>query len=114
MVLDWAQERDVFLEARAKNPTFGLRGRSGRRLVSFFSDGSLYCYLYERCYRGGSEERDQLVAELRTLGMYPGDLNPQDVVAGRNLARKLTELKEGELSTLLEVFSRFCGTPERT
>lgn len=112
-VLDWAQDRGVFLEARAQNPTFGLRGRSGRLLVSFFSNGHVYCYLSERRYPGGSEERDQLVAELRTLGMYPGDLDPRDVVSGRNLARKLTELREGELSTLLEVFSHFCGTPER-
>ncbi|MFQ5903911.1 MAG: hypothetical protein ACE5JO_09490 [Candidatus Binatia bacterium] len=107
--LERAVDQGSFLETRAKAPGFGLRGRSGARIVSFFPLWT-YCYLEEKSYPGGTEERDQLVAELKTVGMYDRDFNPQDVVSGRNLVRKLTDLGEDEFGTLLDIFSGFCRT----
>lgn len=104
-VLDWAAGRGFFLEARAKTPVFGLRGRSGNRIVSFFSDGSVYCFLNANQYPGGEEERDRFVAELKDLRMLDRELDPRGVVSGRNLARKLTEMEEEELRKLLEVLA---------
>lgn len=112
-LLDWAVKERIFLESRTKAPSFGFRGRSGQRLVSFFADGTVYCYINERPYLGGAEERDRLVAELKALQLLDPALDPQEVVSGRSLARKLTELKEDDFTALLKVFSHFCGTPER-
>lgn len=113
-VLDCAVGQGFFLEAKAKNPTFGLRGRSSERIeriASSFSDGIVYCYLNEKYYPGGVDERDRFVAELKAHGMLDAYLDPMDVVSGRNLTRKLTDLSEDEFRKPLEVFSRYCGRP---
>jgi len=107
-VLDWAVQRGSFVEARRMNPMFSLRGRGGGRIISFFPDSIVYCFLNEKFYPEGAEERDRLVSELKALGMLDRNFNPQDVSHGRNLIRKLTDLRQDELKALLEVFSRFC------
>jgi len=111
-VLGWAVEQHCFLEARAKYPVFGLRGRSGVRIVTF-SPEWIFCYLNEKNFPEGAEERNRLVEELKILGMYERSFDPKDIPMGKNVARKLTDLKDDELKTLLEIFSRFCGMPER-
>ena len=110
-VLDWAVDRGFFMERTAKDPGFALRGRSGKRIASFYPVGA-WCYLDEKNYPGGAQERDQLVAELKTLGMYQHDLDPWGVTSDRNLIRKLTDLSEDEFRTLLDIFSRFCAKAE--
>lgn len=112
-VLDWAVDQGFFLEARAKNPVFGLRGRSGVRLVSFSPDW-IYCHLHEKYYPGGAGERDELVTELKSLGMLDPDLDLQDVASGRNMTRKLTDLGDEELRAFLDLLSRFCQTSDGT
>lgn len=109
-VLDWAVEQDFFMESRAKNPGFGLRGRSGDRILSFQPDWT-FCYLNERYYPNGAEERDQLVAELKGLSMYHRDFNPQGVEMGKNLDRELADLGDDEFRRLLDILSRFCAAP---
>jgi hypothetical protein len=107
-ILDWAVKQHCLLETRAKYPTFGLRGRTGVRIVSFSPDW-IYCYLNEKNFPEGPKERDRLVQELKTLRMYEQSFNPQEVVSGKNLARKLADLGEEELRALLEIFSHYCG-----
>ncbi len=107
-VLDWAEGQGFFMAARAKTPVFGLRGRSGARIVSFSPDWT-FCYLNERVYPVGREERDRFVDKLKGIGMYDSEFDPQDIVSGRNFARKLTDLGEDDLERLLEVFTHFCG-----
>jgi len=112
-VLDWAVEKGYFMEARGKGPIFGLRGRGGSRIITFAPDWT-FCYLNETPYPGGVEERDQLVADLRTVGMYQRDFDPREVVSGRNLSRSLTDLSEPEFETFLRILSRVCETPQQT
>lgn len=110
--LDWAVERGFFEEAKTQAPSFGLRGRSGDRIVSFFSDGTVYCFINEKHYPDGEEERDRFVAELKGLALLEPDLDPREVNSGRNLARKLTDLTETEFQKLVEIFSHFCKKPK--
>ncbi len=112
-VLDWAIDQGFFLELTRQNPGFGLRGRSGQRIASFYPV-DVWCDLNEKKYRGGAQERDQLVAELKELGMYGHDLDPEGAKADRNLIRKLTDLSEDDFRTLLDIFSRFCAKAEST
>ena len=109
-VLDWAINRGYFLPATVQGPGFGLRGRSGKRIVSFFPD-YVFCYLKDERYPGGAQERDRLVEELKNIGMYDQlfDPRPRDT---KNLARRLTDLSEDEFRTLLDIFSRFCAKAE--
>jgi len=106
--LDWAVDRGFFLGARAQAPAFGLRGRSGDRVVSFFSDGTVYCFINEKYYADGDAERDRFVIELKGLGLLGSDLDPREVNSGRNLTRQITDLTDNEFRKLLDVFSQFC------
>jgi hypothetical protein len=58
-VLDWAVDQGFFLDARAKTPTFGLRGKSGDRIFTFMGDGTVYWFAAEKGYPTRAE-RDQL------------------------------------------------------
>lgn len=106
--LTWAVDKEVFKITIAMFPAFGLQGKSKERIVSFFSDGYIYVYLNEKHYPGGAEERNELVGKLKELQFLDQDLDPQQVVSGRNLAKKLSELTDEELDSLLDVFSRYC------
>jgi len=66
-------------------------------------------FFEERKYPGGAEERDALVNELKALGMLDPDIDPGEVVSGRTLLRKLSELDDNELAKLLDVLSQYCG-----
>jgi len=107
--LDFAEEHGVFLPTQAKKPCFGLRGRSGDRILSFMPDGSMYCWMNPKHYPEGEPERDRFVGDLKALGMFAQDFNASTVVSGRNLERKLTELSEEEQEQLLATFLRFCA-----
>lgn len=107
-ILDWAVDKKLFMVAIAMFPTFGLQGRSKDRIVSFFSSGDIYCVLNEKHYPGGAEERDELAGQLKELQLIDQGLDPQQVVSGRNLAKKLFELSDEELDNLLDVFSKYC------
>jgi hypothetical protein len=110
-VMDWAVDRGYFLEAKTQAPTFGLRGRSGDRIVSFFSDGTPYCFINEKHYPGREGERDRFVNELKALGLLDPDLDPREVKSGKNLIRKLTDMREEEFRKMLDLFSHYCEKP---
>lgn len=107
-ILNWAVDKEIFKIAIAKFPTFGLQGRSKDRIVSFFSNGDVYCVLNDKYYLGQAEERDELVGRLKELQFLDQDLDPQQVVSGRNLTKKLFEMTDEELDNLLDVFSMYC------
>lgn len=107
-ILNWAVDKEIFKIAIAKFPTFGLQGKSKDRIVSFFSNGDVYCVLNEKYYLGQAEERDELVGKLKELQFFGQDFDPQQVVSGRNLTKKLFEMTDEELDNLLDVFSMYC------
>ena len=107
-ILNWAVDKEVFKITIAMFPAFGLQGKSKERIISFFSDGYIYAYLNEKHYPGGAEERNELIGKLKELQFLDQDLDPQQVVSGRNLVKKLSELTDEELDSLLDVFSRYC------
>jgi len=106
--LDWAVDKKFFMIAIAMFPTFGIQGKSKNRIVSFFSSGDVYCVLNAKYYPKGAEERDELVNQLKELQLIDHGLDPQQVVSGRNLTKKLFELSDDELDKLLDVFSKYC------
>lgn len=106
-LLEWAVREQCFLQARAKSPAFGLRGRGGGRIFGFYSDGTIYWFTNAA---GSARERDQLYQELQALDLVDPGLDPQTVVSGRNLPKKLFDLSSEEFTALLAIFSRFCGT----
>lgn len=108
-VLDWAVSNRFLIEGRTQFPAFGLRGKGKERILTVFSSGRIYLFFEERKYPGGAEERDVLVNELKALGMLDPDIDPGEVVGGRNSLRKLSELDDNELAKLLDVLGQYCG-----
>jgi len=108
-VLSWAEDNNVFMEAIAISPTFGLRSRGKYRIVSFFPDGTIYTYFDEKHYLDGAEERDKLAIDLKDVRMLDQDLDVKAVVSGRNLAKKLFELSDDEVEHLLIIFGKYCS-----
>lgn len=107
-ILDWSVNKKCFMVTISMFPAFGFQGKSKERIISFFSDGYIYAYLNEKHYPEGAEERNELVGKLKELQFLDQDLDHQQVVSGRNLAKKLSELTDEELDSLLDVFSRYC------
>lgn len=108
-MLDWALENRCFIEGRAQYPSFGLRGKGKDRILTVFSGEQLYLFFEEKRYPGGIEERDALINELKALQMLDQTIDPEEVVSGRNLARRLTELDGSEFEKLLSVVGMYCG-----
>jgi hypothetical protein len=88
-VLEWADSKGLFLSTVAKEPAFGLRGNTGSRVLSFFSNGTIYCFFTESCFSRGKDERDELIRDLKKLGLLNPDFEADQVASGRNLIRKL-------------------------
>jgi hypothetical protein len=109
-VLDWALGSKLFLVARTKFPTFALQGNNECRLVSFFSDGTIYVFINEKHFVGGVAERDRFVGDLKALGLLDQTLAPSEVVSGRNLLMRLAELGDDDLGKLLNLFQQYCSS----
>lgn len=50
-----------------------------------------------------------MVNELKALQMLDEAVDPEEVVSGRNLTRRLTELDGSEFEKLLGVLGTYCG-----
>ena len=107
-VLDWAAGKGFFLLTTAKNASFGLKGRSGKRIITFFLHGAISAYLNEACFLNGAEQRNRFVEDLKVLRMYDRSFDPSAVVSNRDFKRKITEMDDEELEKLLEIIGKYC------
>jgi hypothetical protein len=64
------------MDARAKNPLFGLRGVTGDRIFTLLPDGTVYWFMNGNHYPGGNEERDRILRSLQDLRMADGPSTP--------------------------------------
>ena len=108
-LLDWAVSNNFLIESKTQSPSFGIRGRSGKRILSVHLDGYLYLFFEEERYPDGADERDALVSELKSFQMLDQDIEPSQVVSGRNFAQGLSELDETKLERLFEVLGQYCN-----
>ena len=108
-VLDWAVDNGYYIQTKTQFPSFGLRGRSGLRIVSI-SSRYTYLLMEEHRYPGGLEELNTLLAELKEMRLVDPDILVEEVTSGRNLTRKLWELDERELEKFLNLLDRYCAS----
>jgi len=109
--LAWAMKENIFMSTQSYNPVFGLRELTGKRLVSFSSDGMIYAYLSypnQDGYLGGIEGRVQYVKVLKGLNLLDPELDLTRVVNGRVAKRKLQDLADNEYSQLLNILAKLC------
>ncbi len=96
------------MQAAAFNPTFGVQGKNGYRIFSFFADGSLYCFFNKKHYPGASSERDLLVEQLKAVQLLEYSFDTEDVSSGQILTKKLQEISDDELEQLLNILIKYC------
>lgn len=106
-LLQWAVSHNFVLVGKTQTPVFGLRGRTGQRIVSISPDYGVYCYVKSERYPS-AEERDQLVQDLKGIGMYPDDFDPTEA-NGKTLRRSLTDFADEDLSRLLTILAKYCA-----
>jgi len=105
-ILSWAKARDALIVDKKKMQSFSIKGRSGKRLMTFWRRGKVYCFLREDNYLGGAEERDSFVRELNRLKVF--DYNPEGVKDGRTSHGALEELSEAEFEEFMSVLDKYC------
>jgi hypothetical protein len=108
-ILDWAVNKQAFMTSVAIKPTFGIQGKSKDRIMTLSSNGDIYSFMSVKQYPGGVTERDALVDELKQFGLLDQDLDPNQVVSGRYLSKKLYELSDDDIDKLLDVYGKYCG-----
>ncbi len=105
-VLEWARECGALIESRTQSPTFGLKGRSGKRIISFWQNGIVYCVLNAQQYGGDAKERDRFIEKLNSLPIF--DYDPTEVVDGRNSLAPLNNLSKEDYQAFLKILEEFC------
>ena len=107
-VLNWSLKNDCFVSSRAINPCFGLLDSGGNRFISFYLHHPPYLWMEENRYQGGKKTRNQLLSALQDLGLYEEDLNPDEIVSGKNAERNIWDLSEEEYQTFMNVIQEIC------
>jgi hypothetical protein len=106
-ILDLSRKNAIFITSTGKSPAFGLKGRSGKRVVSFDYKGGIYFSLRSDRYET-DEQRKQIFEAYRALGLIDRHLLLSSVDDGRYAAQPLSDLAEGEFSEFIKVIEGFC------
>jgi hypothetical protein len=107
-VFSWASQKGVLL----KNDIPGMAririGNSGKGEIPLFRvNGEVYFDLREERYSNGKAERDQLIVELREIGLI-FILPMNRVKQGSSLEKKLHMIREDQFKKLMEIIDRHC------
>jgi len=87
-ILGWALDKNCFASSISIKPYFALTRKSGNRIFAIAYDGAIYAQINTRYFQN-IEERNGFIQELIKLELIDSDLNPDDVIEGRNLTKKL-------------------------
>jgi len=115
-ILRWARGNGALIVSKNVFPSFGIRGRHGKRIMSVWSPeishpsmppGTIYIFINPKTKFGGSlEEKDAFLEDLNRLtSLGFGDIS--DNVAGKNSAKTIDEQTEEEFSSFMEILSRY-------
>jgi len=104
--LDWAKDHSVLIVEKKQYPSFSIKGNSGKRLMTFWHEGNVYCFLNVSYYDGGEEEVNNLVSELNKLKIF--DYNPEGVKSGRTSPGALDELSKEEFEEFIRILEKYC------
>jgi hypothetical protein len=108
-ISQWASKKGILMPNKGQDGNIRIRGKNKYQVVLFRQeDGQVYLVMKERSYAGGASERDALGDELKTLGLYPQNLDPYKIPDGKKLTKQLHQLSEEEFKKLLEILNSHC------
>ena len=103
-ILDWAQKNGRFIESKTKTPSFGISNIVGKRVLSFWDTGKIYCVMDANTYNDDETARDYFVSDLNELSFTNYPIGKID--NGRDSIGSLAEVHEGEIDKLLSILDR--------
>jgi hypothetical protein len=104
-IASWSNSKGVFIPSKGQTPSFGIRGKYGRRVLTFSSWG-IYCYLNARSHGDNTVYRDIFVDSLRELPIFEfTDQDVNEAKEGRNSTDNLDVLTEQEFLRLIEILN---------
>jgi len=106
-VLDWVIEKNYFQPAYAMCPVFGIRGKHNLRIISLNYAGVIYLFTSSRNYLNGESERDAFVNELKAAGIVDRELDPTNIISGRNLNVRLQDMEEDVFSIFIDILDKY-------
>ncbi len=116
-ILDWAKDNDAFICSKNVFPSFGIRGRNGKRLISVWSPdlshpsmppGTVYIFINPVTkFDNNFKERDNFVDRLRKLKPLGFD-DISNNVAGINSKGAIDKLDPNEFTEFMDVIKNFC------
>jgi len=96
-LLEWAKEKGVLAESKAKEATFGLKVKpTGKRVLTVYNNGRLDVY-YGTNYRDyfkTDEDRRRLRDELVRLGLFDEDTPEADTLETYKRTKSIAQLTE--------------------
>ncbi len=110
--LEFAERRNAMMVSKNYYPSFGLRGKCGKRIISFWSPeihhgkipGSIHLFVSLKRYCS-SEERNRLVEKLNEMLAFGYDLN--DIFRCRTSNKSLRDLSEKDFSAFMDVLEEY-------
>lgn len=107
-ILNWAINSDCFIQSKTITPSFGISSLKKERLFSIINLEIIFFYIKEKLFSGGKNDRDALVDELKRYGFLDKKIDPEKVVDGRNLSRRLSEMTSDEVDKFLSIIEKYC------
>lgn len=115
-ILKWAKDNGALMVSRNVFPSFGIRGRHGKRIMSVWSPekshpsmppGRVYIFINPRTKFGGDVvERDAFVEKLNQFPSF-GFGNISSNTAGKNSLSSLEKLSTEEFNYFLKILQDY-------
>jgi hypothetical protein len=93
-LLRWAVERNCLITGKTANPVFGLRGVTGKRIISFSPGWKPFSYPAPDNY-ASTEAREAFVRDLHSLGLYDPNRAVTSSPNGQSTERDLIVTVQG-------------------
>ena len=116
-ILDWSIRNGAFIKSKNVFPSFGVRGRNRKRLISVWSPdfshssmppGTIYVFINPVTkFDGSVDKRDEFINRLRNLKILGFDDISKNV-AGINSRGPIDKLTKDEFAEFMAILDDFC------
>ncbi len=114
-IVGWANGAGVMDVGRVQNPSFGVLGKHGSRIMTFWQGGSIYVFFQAHRYGSDLDYRQSFIDSLNELSVF--DYTEEDIhniKDGRTAKEALARLSEQEFDYFMKLLEEFSGQASST